>query len=162
MILIYRAEDSTEERFDIDELSSIESEAIERVTGMDWDEIETELKAQRPGVMRAVLWSFRKRDDSGLQFSSFDVPGWKKRARVRLTAEEVTEYIGELDRQFPDEADHAQMVHMLRSVADDPADVDAAVNASAKAAVSGARPKGAARAASRRSARSTSGTSPTS
>lgn len=156
MILIYEPADSTGERFDVDELSAVESEAVERVTGLDWDEVETELKAQKPGVLRAVLWAFRKRKDEALRFSDFDVPGWRKRLKCRLTAEECADHVRDLVRQLPDEdsAERKHMLHLMRQIADDPADIDKALK--------GPGPKAPAKtAASRRSGSAGAGTSPT-
>lgn len=158
MILIYEPLDGPVERLDIDELSAVESEEVERVTGLDWDEVETELKAQKPQALRAVLWAFRKRDDAALRFSGFDVPGWRRRLRARLTAEETAEHVRDVVRQLPDEdsPDRVRLLHLLRTVADDPSDVDAALRSLAPKAA------GRGKAASARSASDIGGTSRTS
>lgn len=151
MILIYEPADGPAERYDLDEMSAVESEAVERVTGVKWPQVEQDLREQSPTALRAVLWAWRKRQTPTLRYADFDVPGWRKRLRARLSAEEVAELVEAVDQQYGDnEANHAQALRELRAVAEDPADVDRAADGSApKAAPS--------RAASKKSASATAG-----
>lgn len=128
MILIYEPDGGPAERLDLDDLSAVEAVAIEQVVGLDWDEIETELKAQKPGAMLAALYAFRKRSEPDLKSEDFDVPGWRKRLRVRLTQEEIREHVADVARQIPDAEDpnRQRLLHLLRKVAENPDDVDTA------------------------------------
>jgi hypothetical protein len=155
VIIVYRPAGAAEERYDLDDLSAREAEEIERVTNMEWLTVEEALPGQPPALLRACLFVFHKRQRPDLEFSDFDVPGWRKALRARMTREEVDHYVAELRVQFAEApARFEAMVRQLRQVADDPADVDAALK--------GDGPKAAGRRASRRSASATKATSSTS
>ncbi|MCX5112213.1 hypothetical protein OOK13_40240 [Streptomyces sp. NBC_00378] len=129
MIVSYTHEDGTVEEVSTDDLSAVESAAVESVTDLEWDDVERALKSQRPGAMRAVLWVFRKRSQPTLRFSAFDVPAWKRRLKARLEREEVLDLVETLrkDDKDGDEAGFEEMLGYMRTLAHDPADVDWAV-----------------------------------
>lgn len=127
MIVSYTHEDGTVEKVSTDDLSTIESAAIERVTGHDWTEVERGLRVQDPTAMRAVLWTHRKRSNPPLKFSDFDVPKWKRRLIARLEREEIEDLVEELLRDNDKESEREETLHYLRKYAADPADVDAVV-----------------------------------
>lgn len=125
MIVSYKREDDSVERVSTDDLSAIESAAIESATGMEWDSVEQALKGQKPTAMRAVLWVFRKRQAPTLRFGEFDVPGWKRRLTVRLEREEILDLVEALRAdQDSTEEQFDLMTGYLRTMADTPADVD--------------------------------------
>lgn len=127
MIITYTHEDGTVEEVDTEALSAIESAAVESATGLDWSEIETALQNETPTAMRAVLWTFRKRQQPTLRFKEFDVPGWRRRLKVSRGREEVLELVEKIrksDDAAQDEDAFDQMVDYLRTLAHDPDDVD--------------------------------------
>lgn len=130
MIVSYKHEDGTLEEVSSDDLSAIESAAIESATGLEWDDVERALKSQNPTAMRAVLWAFRKRGEPTLRFSAFDVAGWKRRLKARLEREEILDLVETLrkdkDKDTSDES-FEEMLGYMRNLAHDPADVDWAV-----------------------------------
>lgn len=128
MIVSYKRDDGTVEEVSTDDLSAIESAAIESATDLEWDDVESALKGQRPTAMRAVLWVFRKRAEPTLRFSAFDVPGWKRRLKVSLGREEILDLMEALrdDKDTSDEK-FEEMIGYMRTMAHDPADVDWAV-----------------------------------
>ncbi|AKN71227.1 hypothetical protein QR97_16700 [Streptomyces sp. PBH53] len=125
MIVSYTHDDGTVEQVSTDELSTVESAAIEKVTGSDWAAVERALRVQDPTAMRAVLWTHRKRANPPLRFSDFDVPAWKRRLKARLEREEIEEIVEELLRDDDSEQAQGEALHYLRKFAHDPADVDA-------------------------------------
>ncbi|MEV6803136.1 hypothetical protein [Streptomyces sp. NPDC051132] len=125
MIVSYTHDDGTVEQVSTDELSTVESAAIEKVTGLDWASVERALRVQDPTAMRAVLWTHRKRSNPPLRFSDFDVPAWKRRLRARLEREEIEDIVEELLRDDDSEQARDEALHYLRKFAVDPADVDA-------------------------------------
>lgn len=124
MIVSYKRDDGTVEEVSTDDLSAIESAAIESATELEWDDVERALKSQRPTAMRAVLWVFRKRAEPTLRFSACDVPGWKRRLQARLEREEILDLVKVLleEEDLTDER-FERMTDYLRTMAHDPADV---------------------------------------
>jgi DNA-directed RNA polymerase subunit F len=125
MIVSYTHDDGTVEQVSTDDLSTVESAAIEKVTGSDWAAVERALRVQDPTAMRAVLWTHRKRSNPPLRFSDFDVPAWKRRLTARLEREEIEEIVEELLRDDDSEQAREEALHYLRKFAASPADVDA-------------------------------------
>jgi hypothetical protein len=127
VIIQYTPEGGEVERYSTDDLSSMESAAIERVTGVKWLEVEAALRTQSPTEMTAVLWAFRKRQEPTLRFSHFDVPGWKRRLRVRLEYDDISDLIPILRKNSEDDEEFEGLLDDMRKVADDPADVERAL-----------------------------------
>ncbi|MFE2132233.1 hypothetical protein ACFW9X_03140 [Streptomyces sp. NPDC059466] len=127
MIVSYRQDDDTVQEVSTDDLSAIESAAIESATGLDWDDVDTALRHQAPTAMRAVLWVFRRRQQPNLRFSDFDLPGWKRRTKARLEYAEILDMVEALVKnpETPDGLAEDMTKH-LRVMAHDPADVDKA------------------------------------
>lgn len=131
MIVSYRQEDGTVEEVSTDDLTAIESAAIESVTGQEWGEVENALRTQAPTAMRAVLWVFRKRQQPTLRFSEFDVAGWRRRLKARLEYEEILDLVEGLRRENSEPEHFDEMLHHMRALAHDTADVDKAVTETA-------------------------------
>ncbi|MGW0169562.1 hypothetical protein ACWDWT_30955 [Streptomyces sp. NPDC003343] len=136
MIVSYAQDGGTTERVSTDELSAIEAAAIEEaLDGTPWRAIEDQLRGQDPTAMRAVLWAFRKRTEPGLKFAEFDVPGWRRRLKVRIERAEIDDVLDNLVTDAlansEDSAIDAMLPH-LRKLADNKADVDAALDALGK------------------------------
>lgn len=132
MIITYVQDDGTEERLNTDDLSALEAASIEDVLkDIPWRGIELRLQAQDPTALRAVLWCFRKREQPDLEFATFDVPGWRRTLRARLSRADIDEALTNIMREAlaksEDSAIDALAPHM-RKLADDPADVDQALN----------------------------------
>ena len=100
-----------------------------------WRTIEDRLRAQDPTAMRAVLWAFRRRTDPGLEFATFDVPGWRRRLSARIERAEIDEVLTNLMAEAmsknEDSVIDAVTPH-LRKLADNRDDVDAALDALGK------------------------------
>jgi hypothetical protein len=131
MIITYRQDDGTEERYSTDELSAIEAAAIEdAMDGLPWRAIEDRLRGQDPTAMRAVLWAVRRREKSDLAFADVDVPGWRRRLTVRIERVEIDEVLANVMAEAlaknEDSAIDALLPH-LRKLAHDRADVDKAL-----------------------------------
>ncbi|MGW1546609.1 hypothetical protein [Streptomyces sp. NPDC002346] len=136
MIVSYTQTDGSVERVSTDDLSALESAAIEEVMGdTPWRFIEDKLRGQDPTAMRAVLWAFRRRTDPDLKFAEFDVPGWRRRLAARIERSEIDEVLTNLMAEAlassEDSAIDAVVPH-LRKLAQDRADVDAALTALGK------------------------------
>ncbi|MEV4974451.1 hypothetical protein [Streptomyces scopuliridis] len=136
MIITYTHADGTVEQVSTEELSAIESADIEEVMGGTlWREVEDRLRAQDPTAMRAVLWAVRKRAETGLKFSTFDVPGWRRRLTARLERSEIddvlTNILAEALAANEDAAIDSMLPH-LRKLAHDRADIDAALDSLGK------------------------------
>lgn len=131
MLLIHEPKDGPKERYDLDELAAKEAEIVERVTDKKWPTIEQELQQQSPTVMCAVLWVWRKRQQPTLRYADFDVPNWRKRLKVRLTAEEVADVVKALEEEGleEDSTDYVQTMRELRILAEDPEDIQRAFEA---------------------------------
>lgn len=128
MIVSYKHADGSVEEVSTDDLSAIESAAIESATGLEWDDVERALKSQSPTAMRAVLWAFRKRQEPTLRFSAFDVAGWKRRLKARLEREELLDLVEGLRKEKdPSDEEFEEFLGYMRTLAHDPADVDWAV-----------------------------------
>lgn len=132
MIVSYRHEDGTVEEVSTDDLSAVESGAIESVTGQEWSEVEESLRGQSPTAMRAILWAWRKRSVPSLRFSEFDLAGWKRRLKARLEREEIDDLVESLRQDTEADGDRfEEMLTHMRTLAHDPEDVDRAVAATA-------------------------------
>ncbi|MDX2681109.1 hypothetical protein [Streptomyces soliscabiei] len=136
MIITYTQDDGTAERVSTDDLSAIEAAAVEEAMGnVPWRAIEDRLRGQDPTAMRAVLWVFRRREDAGLKFSEFDVPGWRRRLTSRIDRAEIDDVLNTLVTEAlannEDSAIDAMLPH-LRKLAHDQADIDAALDALGK------------------------------
>lgn len=127
MIVSYRLEDGTVEEVSTDDLSAVESAAIESVTGQQWGDVENSLRTQAPTAMRAVLWCFRKRQQPTLRFSEFDVAGWRRRLKARLEYEEILDLVESLRKDNPSDGEFEEMLGHMRNLAHDVADVDKAL-----------------------------------
>lgn len=136
MIVSYRQDDGTSQRVDLDDLSAIEAAGIESVMdGIPWHGVERLLRGQDPTAMRAVLWAVRRRSEPGLDFATFDVPGFRRRLTARIDRAEIDDFLQNLmSEALAASEDSAidEWVPQLRSLADDPADVDAALDALGK------------------------------
>ncbi|MFI2911112.1 hypothetical protein ACG2OD_23135 [Streptomyces sp. PDY-4] len=128
MIITYTQDDGTVERIDTDALSALEAAAIEEaMDDVPWRAIEARLQAQDPTALRAIVWAVRRREQPALKFADFDVPGWRRRLKARLTRDEIgdalTNIMTEALSKNEDSMIDAVAPH-LRKLADDPADVD--------------------------------------
>lgn len=136
MIITHLQDDGTEKWLSTDDLSALEAAAIEEAMGdVPWRVIEARLQAQDPTSMRAVLWAFRRRDDAELRFAEFDVPGWRRRLRARITRAEIDEALTHLMREALAKSEDSMIDAVtphLRKLAHNPDDVDAALDALGK------------------------------
>ncbi|ODA69510.1 hypothetical protein [Streptomyces sp. AVP053U2] len=136
MIIAYRQDDGSVERLSTDDLSALEAAAIEEAMGdVPWRGIEDRLRVQDPTALRAVLWAFRRRTEPGLEFATFDVPGWRRRLSARIERAEIDEVLTNLMTEAmaknEDSVIDAVTPH-LRKLADNRDDVDAALEALGK------------------------------
>lgn len=136
MIITLVQDDGSAEKWSTDELSALEAAAIEEVMGdVPWRGIELRLQAQDPTAMRAILWAFRRREDPKVDFATFDVPGWRRRLRARLTRAEIDEGLANTMREALAKSEDSMidvLTPHLRKLAEDPDDVDAALDALGK------------------------------
>lgn len=135
MIITHVQDDGTERRVDTDDLSALEAAAIEEATGEPWRQIEAQLQAQDPTAMRAVLWALRRRIEPDLDFATYDIPGWRRRLRARVTRAEIDEALTNVMRQALAKSEDStidMLAPHLRKLADDPDDVDDALDALGK------------------------------
>lgn len=136
MIITHVQDDGTERRVSTDDLSALEAAAIEEAMGdVPWRAIEARLQAQDPTAMRAVLWAFRRRDEPDLEFGTFDVPGWRRRLRARIERAEIDEALTNVMREALAKNEDSTidvLTPHLRKLAQDPDDVDQALDALGK------------------------------
>ncbi|MBD0837367.1 hypothetical protein [Streptomyces sp. TRM68416] len=136
MIITHVQDDGTEQRVSTDDLSALEAAAIEEAMGdVPWRGVEARLQNQDPTAMRAVMWAFRRRDEPGLDFATFDVPGWRRRLRARIERAEIDEALTNVMREALAKNEDSTidvLTPHLRKLAQDPADVDAALDALGK------------------------------
>lgn len=131
MIVAYVQDDGTVEQVTTEDLSAIEAADIERVMGdVRWLRVEDMLRAQDPTAMRAVLWAHRRRTQKELEFSTFDVPGWRRRLTARLERVEIDDVLNTLVAEAiatQEDAAIDAMLPYLRKLAASQDDVDAAL-----------------------------------
>lgn len=120
MIVSYTHDDRVEE-YSTDDLATIESAEVERVTGLEWDDVETALKSQKPLAMSAIIWVFRRRQTAGLRFADFSLAQWKKRLKARLEYGEVLDLLEGVQLQIGGDAieDAAKNLRVLAHAAND-------------------------------------------
>lgn len=132
MIIAYRQEDGSVERVSTDDLSALEAATIEEAMGdVPWRAIEDRLRAQDPTALRAVLWAFRRRTEPGLDFATFDVPGWRRRLSARIERSEIDEVLTNLMAEAMSKNEDSMIDAVtphLRKLADNRADVDQALD----------------------------------
>jgi hypothetical protein len=132
MIITHLQDDGTEYRVSSDDLSALEAAAIEEAMGnVPWRGIELRLQAQDPTAMRAVLWAFRRRDEPDLDFATFDVPGWRRRLKARIERAEIDEALTNTMREALAKNEDSTidvLTPHLRKLAENPADVDRALD----------------------------------
>ncbi|MFF8034925.1 hypothetical protein [Streptomyces sp. NPDC016626] len=136
MIITHTQEDGTAERWSTDDLSALEAAAVEEAMGdVPWRAIEARLQAQDPTAMRAVLWAFHRRTDPSLEFKSYDIPGWRRRLRARIERPEIDEALTNIMREALAKSEDSTidvLTPHLRKLAEDPDDVDRALDALGK------------------------------
>lgn len=122
MIVIYDPRDGTEPaRYDADELTCGEADAVCRVSDLQWAEVGQALRQQSPGALRAVAWAWRKRQDPTLRLTAFDPP--LRALKARFSIEEIPDFIQQIDRSGLTAEERAQA---LREVVDMAVDREAA------------------------------------
>ncbi|MFE9923267.1 hypothetical protein ACFYQA_17280 [Streptomyces sp. NPDC005774] len=137
MIISYTQNDGTvEQRVNTDDLSALEAAAIEEaMDDVPWRAIEARLQAQDPTAMRAVLWVVRRRDEPDLEFGTFDVPGWRRRLKARITRDEIDDALTNIMREALAKSEDSMIdvvTPHLRKLAVDPDDVDRCLDALGK------------------------------
>ncbi|MBL3670643.1 hypothetical protein JL475_32680 [Streptomyces sp. M2CJ-2] len=137
MIITYVGDDGGTERWSTEDLSALEAAAVEEAVGGDipWRGIENLLRAQDVTALRAVLWAFRRRENKDLEFSTFDVPNWKRRLKARIERSELDDVFANAMRQALEKNEDSlidAMLPDLRNLAEDPDDVDRALDALGK------------------------------
>ncbi|MEU2992592.1 hypothetical protein ABZ772_19890 [Streptomyces griseoincarnatus] len=133
MIISFRQDDGSVEQLSTDDLSAREAAAVEKAMGdVQWQRVEALLQLQDPTALRAVMWAFRRREQPDLAFDDFDVPGWRRRIRARITRAEIEDALNNLMVQAISEKSEDTQIDLLtphlRKLAEDPADVDAALD----------------------------------
>ncbi|MFI7394010.1 hypothetical protein [Streptomyces tendae] len=132
MIITYKQDDGTVEELSTDDLTAREAADIEAAMGGDqWQRIEALLNLQDPTALRAVVWIFRRRSEPDLKFEDFDVPGWRRRLKARITRAEIEDALNNTMLQAisakAEDTGIDLLIPHLRKLAQDPADVDAAL-----------------------------------
>ncbi|MEU7400707.1 hypothetical protein [Streptomyces sp. NPDC044948] len=122
MIVSFAHDDRVEE-YSTQDMATIESAEVERVTSLEWDDVETALKAQKPAAMSAIIWVFRRRQEAGLKFDGFSLPQWKRRLKARLEREEILDLL-EGVRENVGEEHVDEAARQCRILAHKPDDVD--------------------------------------
>lgn len=133
MIITFAQDDGTVEELSTDDLTAREAADIEAAMGgAQWQRIESLLHLQDPTALRAVVWIFRRRETPDLKFDDFDVPGWRRRLRARITRPEIEDALNNLMLQAISSKSEDTQIDLLtphlRKLAQDPADVDAALD----------------------------------
>jgi hypothetical protein len=82
------------------DLNTFDSEAIESVTGLDWDEFEMKLKRGNTKARRAALWVCLRRIHRGLKFS--DVSFKRSEVEVQMDKGELRDIMRGLE-SHPDD-----------------------------------------------------------
>lgn len=129
MILVYEPEGAPAERHDLGTLTFREIRALTDAVGeaggeRDFDAIENQLRDQEPLALAAALWVMRRRGDQSLEWASFDVPRLRQTLRVRMTTDEVAEYMSLADRRGLSDGQRTELQVRLWARAEDQAAVD--------------------------------------
>lgn len=144
MIITYKPTDGEPERVSTDELSALESAAVEEVLdGTPWDQVRDRILHKDPTALRAILWVVRRRTQKDLRFADFDIPGWERRTRAGLERGEIDDALTNILVQALQESEDSTVEAVtphLRKLAIDPADVDAALIALGKGHLAKQRP----------------------
>jgi DNA-binding response OmpR family regulator len=120
VIIKYNPKDQQPQRWNLKDIRILSSEAetIERVTGLEWQEVQAALGKASPRALRAVAWVLLKRSDSTLRHREFDPP--VDYLGMRYDAEERDElaatYGDSLDLS---EAQRAQVMRELEEMAEE-------------------------------------------
>ncbi|MFD4259955.1 hypothetical protein ACFWR9_20640 [Streptomyces sp. NPDC058534] len=133
MIITHTLSDGTVEELSTDDLTAREAADIEAAMGgSQWQRIEALLQLQDPTALRAVVWIFRRREQADLKFDDFDIPGWRRRLKARITRPEIEDALSNLMLQAISSKSEDTQIDLLaphlRKLAQDPADVDAALD----------------------------------
>ncbi|QXE36980.1 hypothetical protein KQY30_24975 [Streptomyces sp. GMY02] len=93
MIIVYTPEGGPEERYDVRQLRTSEATRAAGAIGLRWAQVKALLAEDDPDAMRACVWQFKAREQTGLRFGSFDpgvedmVTRWDRREAEQLIAE---------------------------------------------------------------------------
>ncbi|MFH9816137.1 hypothetical protein [Streptomyces sp. NPDC017230] len=133
MIISFTQDDGTVEELSTDDLSALEAAAIEEAMGgAQWQRIEALLQLQDPSALRAVVWAHRRREQPDLKFADFDIPGWRRRLKARITRPEIEEALNNLMLQAISAKSEDTQIDLLtphlRKLAQTQADVDDALD----------------------------------
>ncbi|KPC86251.1 hypothetical protein ADL35_12255 [Streptomyces sp. NRRL WC-3753] len=136
MIISFTRDDGTVEEVSTNDLSAREAAGIEQAMGdVQWQRVENLLRLQDPTALLAVLWAFRKREQTDLAFADFDVPNWRRRLKAGTERSEIEDLFDNVIVQALGKSEDVQidlMVPALKKGAHNPADVDAALEAVGK------------------------------
>lgn len=126
MIIVYAPTDGDVHRWDLKKarILATEAEAVERVTGLEWQAARGKVVKGSMLALRAVAWVLFKREQPALKYSQFQPAAEElsyeydaeERAVIRknieedddLTAEEKAEIIAEMDEEDARLADSEQ------------------------------------------------------
>ncbi|MFB6771146.1 hypothetical protein [Streptomyces sp. NPDC056337] len=133
MIISFKHDGDTVEELSTDDLTAREAADIEAAMGgAQWQRIEALLQLQDPTALRAVVWIFRRREQADLKFDDFDIPGWRRRLKARITRAEIEDALTHLMLQAISSKSEDTQIDLLtphlRKLAADPADVEAALD----------------------------------
>jgi hypothetical protein len=93
-----KPDETREFAFKHDQMLSVEADAIERVTGLTWDEVGEQFLKGSSKVQRAVLWVFLKRENPQLKFT--DLNGLRTgQLRREFDVDELRSIRDNLDRK---------------------------------------------------------------
>lgn len=73
MIIVYAPEGSDEKRWDLKtaRIMAPEAEAVERATGLEWEQAKTKVLNGSMLAIRAITWVLMKRDQPNLRYAQF-------------------------------------------------------------------------------------------
>ncbi|MGW4950672.1 hypothetical protein [Streptomyces parvulus] len=133
MIISFQHDGDATEQLSTDDLTAREAADIEAAMGgAQWQRIESLLQLQDPTALRAVVWIFRRREQADLKFEDFDIPGWRRRLKARITRAEIEDALTNLMLQAISSKGEDTQIDLLtphlRKLAADPADVDTALD----------------------------------
>lgn len=145
VIISFTQDDGTVEELSTDDLSALEAAAIEQALGdVQWQRVEALLQLQDPSALRAAVWAFRRREQPDLKFADFDVAGWRRRLKARITRPEIEDALNNLMLQALSSKSEDTQIDLLtphlRKLAVDQADVDAALDGLGKGHLAKRRP----------------------
>ncbi|MGW7195551.1 hypothetical protein [Streptomyces chryseus] len=111
MIIEYRPEGGTAERYDAERLRVSEVQIVERTADRKWAQIQQGLREDDATAMRTVVFVIKKRSSPALRLAEFDP--YKSELRTLFDGQEVASWVKRLMQKISDPEQLAKALEEL-------------------------------------------------